>query len=185
MIDQMLSDAAEKMVKAIGHLQEEFAGVRTGRANPGLIDKLRVEYYGTETPIKQLATFSVPEARVLLVSPFDKSSMKAIEKAISDANLGLNPSNDGNVIRLSFPSLTAERRKDLVKMVKGKAEDAKVAVRNVRRSTRAALEAKEKDSEIGSDDLKRAGARLDKLTEENISDVDKLLAAKEQELLEV
>ena len=166
----MISDAQEKMAKAIGHLQEEFAGVRTGRANPGLIDKLRVEYYGSETPIKQLATFSVPEARVLLVSPFDKSSMKSIEKAITEANLGLNPSNDGNVIRLNFPTLTAERRKDLVKMVKGKAEEAKVAVRNVRRSTRAAFEVKEKDSEISTDELKRLGARLDKITDEHIGE---------------
>ncbi len=185
MIDDLLADAMEKMAKAAAHAQEEFANVRTGRANPGLVQNLRVEYYGTETPLQQLASFSVPEARTLIIQPFDKGSMKAIEKAIVNSDLGMAPSSDGVVIRLNFPALTQERRKDFVKIVKGKAEDGKIAVRNVRRSARTALEKMEKDGEIGTDDLKRAEKELEKLTEEYVSEIEKNLAVKEAELLEV
>jgi ribosome recycling factor len=185
MIDDLLADAMEKMAKAAAHAHEEFANVRTGRANPGLVQNLRVEYYGTETPLQQLASFSVPEARTLIIQPFDKGSMKAIEKAIVNSDLGMAPSSDGVVIRLNFPALTQERRKDFVKIVKGKAEDGKIAVRNVRRSVRGALEKMEKDGEIGTDDLKRAEKELDKLTEEYVSEIEKNLAVKEAELLEV
>jgi ribosome recycling factor len=187
MTDELLMDAMEKMAKAIAHAQEEFANVRTGRANPGLVQNLRVEYYGTETPLQQLASFSVPEARTLVIQPFDKGSMKAIEKAIVNSDLGLSPSNDGVVIRLNFPALTQERRKEYVKLVKGKGEDAKIAIRNVRRAVRTAMEKleKDKDSEFSSDDLKRGEKELDKMTEEHIAEIEKMLLAKEAELLEV
>lgn len=185
MIDDLLADAMEKMAKASAHAQEEFATVRTGRANSALVEKLRVEYYGADTPLQQLASFSVPEARVLVIQPFDKSTMKAIEKAITNSDLGVNPNNDGAVIRLNFPPLTQERRKDFVKIVKSKAEDGKVAVRNVRRSVRTSLERAEKDGEISTDELKRAEKDLDKITEEYVAEIDRHLVHKEQELLEV
>jgi ribosome recycling factor len=185
MIDEALVEAAEKMDKAAARVTEEFAAVRTGRATPALVDKIRVDYFGTDTPLQQLAGFTVPEARVLVISPYDKSTIKMIEKAITNSDLGVNPSNDGNIIRLTFPALTQDRRKDLVKVVKSKAEDGKVAVRNVRRDTRQKMERAEKDGTISSDDLKRAEKDLDKLTESHIAGIDKHLVAKEQELLEV
>ncbi len=185
MTDDLLADAMEKMAKAAHHVQEEFTSIRTGRANPGLVDKLRIDYYGTETPLQQLASFSVPEARVLVISPFDKSSLKAIEKAIINSDLGLSPSSDGQVIRLNVPPLTQDRRKEFVKLAKSKSEDGKVAVRNIRRSVRTAFERLEKDSEISTDDLKRAEKELDKVTDEYVTEIDKLLAHKEAELLEV
>ncbi len=185
MIDDALLEAAEKMDKAAARVSEEFSAVRTGRASPALVEKLRVDYFGTDTPLQQLAGFTVPEARVLVISPYDKSTIKAIEKTITLADLGVNPSNDGSIIRLTFPALTQERRKDLVKVVKAKAEDGKVAVRNVRRDTRQKLEKAEKDSTISSDELKRAEKDLDKLTEGHIAGIDKHLAQKEHELLEV
>jgi ribosome recycling factor len=185
MIDDLLTDAMEKMAKAAAHVQEEFVGIRTGRASPVLVEKLKVDYYGTDTPLQQLASFSVPEARILVISPFDKSAMKSIEKAIINSDLGLTPSNDGHVIRLSVPALTQERRKEFVKLAKGKAEEGKVAVRNVRRSTRTAMEKYEKDGEISSDELKRAEKDLDKTTEDYIAEIDKMLAHKEADLLEV
>ena len=185
MTDDLIADAMEKMAKAAQHVQEEFVGIRTGRASPVLVERLRVDYYGTETPLQQLASFSIPEARVLVISPYDKSSMKAIEKAIINSDLGMSPSNDGAVIRLNFPALTQERRKEFVKLAKSKAEDGKVAVRNVRRSVRSAMEKLEKDSEISTDDLKRAEKDLDKVTEDYVAEIDRKLAAKEVELLEV
>lgn len=185
MTDDLIADAMEKMAKAAQHVQEEFASIRTGRANPGLVDKLRIDYYGTETPLQQLASFSVPEARVLVISPFDKSSMKAIEKAIINSDLGMSPSSDGQVIRLNVPPLTQDRRKEFVKLAKSKSEDGKIAVRNIRRSVRTAMERLEKDGEISSDDLKRAEKELDKVTDEYITEIDKLLAHKEVELLDV
>ena len=185
MIDDLLADAMEKMAKAAAHTQEEFAAVRTGRATPALVERLRVEYYGTETPLQQLASFSVPEARILVIQPYDKGSLKSIEKAITNSDLGVNPNNDGVVIRLNFPALTQERRKDFVKVVKQKAEDGKIAVRNVRRSVRTALERLEKDSEISADELKRAEKDLDKITDDYVTDIDKHFVLKEQELLEV
>jgi len=184
-IDDLLAEAMEKMAKATSHVQEEFSAVRTGRATPALVEKLRVEYYGSEVPLQQIAGFSVPEARLLVIQPYDKGAMKAIEKAIQQADLGMTPSNDGIVIRLLFPTLTTERRKDLVKVVKGKAEDGRVAVRNVRRSVRHDLEKLEKDGLISSDDLDRAEKELEKLTHEYVVDIDKLVAHKEAELLEV
>ena len=173
------------MHRAVEHAKVEFASVRTGRAMPVLVEKLRVDYFGTEVPLQQLAGITVPEARVLVVHPYDKGSLKAIEKAIQTSDLGVNPSNDGALIRLVFPQLTEERRKELVKLVRQRAEDGRVAVRNVRRATRQELEALERDGEISSDDLERAEKELEKVTHELIAEVDRLLAHKEQELLDV
>jgi ribosome recycling factor len=159
--------------------------VRTGRATSSLIEGLLIDYYGTDTPLKQLANFSVPEPRLLVVSPFDKGSMAAIEKAISNADLGLTPSNDGQVIRLAFPALTEERRKSFVKMVKSKAEEGRVALRGVRRHARQELETLEKEQGLSSDDIERLEKVLDKMTQDEVAVVDALLAHKEQELLEV
>lgn len=185
LVAAVIEDAREKMQKALEHLQSEFAAVRTGRATPALVERLKIDYYGTETPLQQLAGFQVPEARLLVISPYDKGSIKAIEKAIQNSDLGIQPSNDGSVIRLSFPPLTEERRKDLVKVVKHKAEEARVAVRNVRRSARHDLEALEKDGDISSDELERAEKEMEKITHEFVAEVDKMLQHKEQELLEV
>src|SRR3954452_1882091 len=156
MIDDILSDTREKMHKAVEHTHAEFGGVRTGRASPAFVEKLTVDYYGSEVPLQQLAGFTVPEARMLVIQPYDKNAIKAIEKAIQHSDLGINPSNDGAVIRLTFPQLTQERRKELVKVVKHKAEEGRVAVRNVRRTGRHELEALERDGEISSDELERA-----------------------------
>jgi ribosome recycling factor len=185
MTDEILADAMEKMAKATTHVQDEFAGIRTGRATPAIVEKLRVDYYGTEVPLQQLAGFSVPEARLLVIAPYDKGSMKAIEKAIINSDLGMSPSNDGIVIRLNFPALTQERRKDLVKVVKSKAEDGRVAVRNVRRSARSEMEKAEKAGDLTPDEVERAEKDLEKITHEYIAEIDKMLAHKEQELLEV
>jgi ribosome recycling factor len=183
--EAVLSDATEKMGKAVHHAQEDFASVRTGRASSAMVEKLKIDYYGTDTPLQSLASFSVPEARLLVISPFDKGSMKAIEKAIQNSDLGINPSNDGQVIRLAFPPLTEERRKDLVKVVKHKAEEGRVAVRNLRRAARHDLEAFEKDGDITADELDRAEKELEKLTHDNVAEIDRMLHHKEQELLEV
>jgi ribosome recycling factor len=185
MRDLVVADCHEKMAKAIDHLKAEFAGVRTGRASSGLVDKLRVDYYGTETPLLQLAGFSTPEPRVLVISPYDKSSIKAIEKAIQTSDLGITPNNDGTVIRLVFPPLTEERRRELVKVVKQRTEDARVAVRNIRRQARHELEALEKDGDLSRDELDRAEKGLEGHTHKVVADIDELLHHKEQELLEV
>lgn len=184
-IEETLLEAIEKMEKAVDHVQGQFASVRTGRANPALVDKLQVEYYGSMVPLQQLATFQVPEARQLVVKPHDRSTMSAIETAIRNSDLGINPSNDGVVIRLNIPALTEQRRKEYVKIVKSMAEDGRIAVRNVRRDARKQLEAAEKASEISADDLERAEKELDKLTHDSVEHIDKALARKEQELLEV
>lgn len=181
----VLDECADSMRKAVAHLQGEFAAVRTGRATPALVEKLRVDYYGSEVPLQQLAGFSVPEPRVLVISPYDKGAMKDIEKAIQGSDLGINPSNDGQIIRLSFPELTEERRKDLVKVVRHRAEESRVAVRNSRRHARHDLEALEKDGEIGKDDLDRAEKDLEKRTHEVVAEIDELLKHKEAELLEI
>jgi ribosome recycling factor len=173
------------MHKAIVHLQDEFAAIRTGRATPAIVEKLKVDYYDTETLLQQLAGFTVPEPRVLVISPYDKASIKAIEKAIQTSDLGVNPSNDGQVIRLTFPELTQERRKEYVKVAKKKAEDARVAVRNVRRHTRQELEHQAKDGEISDDEVDRIEKELEKVTHDAVSEVDRLLEHKEKELLEV
>jgi ribosome recycling factor len=185
LVGAALEDCREKMHKAVSHTQSEFAAVRTGRASPALVEKLRVDYYGSEVPLQQLAGFSVPEARVLVISPYDKSSMPAIEKAIQNSDLGMNPSNDGNIIRLSVPQLTEERRKEMVKRTHHMAEDGRVAVRNVRRAVRKDLEALEKDGDITSDELERAEKELEKVTHEFVGEIDRMLHIKEQELLEV
>jgi ribosome recycling factor len=181
----VLDETKDRMDKAIVHAGTEFAGIRTGRANPGLVDKLKIDYYGSETPLLQLAGISVPEARLLVISPYDKSSLKVIEKAIQESDLGINPSNDGNVIRLAIPPLTEERRKELVKVARHKAEEARVAVRNLRRTGRHELEQFQKDGDVGSDEIIRAEKDLDRLTEEHVHRIDEMLHKKEAELLEV
>jgi ribosome recycling factor len=185
LVDLVMDDTRERMARAIEHVKNDFGSVRTGRATSTLVEGLMIDYYGTDTPLKQLANFSVPEPRLLVVSPFDKGSMAAIEKAISNADLGLSPSNDGVVIRLAFPALTEERRKSFVKIVKGKAEDGRVALRGVRRHARQELEALEKEQGLSKDDIEYLEKVLDKMTQDEVAVVDALLAHKEQELLEV
>lgn len=185
MTDETLLDAMDKMAKAVEHTQSQFGTVRTGRATPALVEKLLVEYYGAQVPLQQLAGFSVPEARLLVVRPHDRTSMGAIERAIRDSDLGVNPSNDGLVIRLALPPLTEERRKEYVRVVKHMAEDGRVALRNVRRDARKHLEQHERDGEITVDEVERAERDLDKLTHEHVELIDKALVRKEQELLEV
>jgi ribosome recycling factor len=185
MMEPILSAGRERMQKAVEHLKEEFGGIRTGRANPGLVEKLRVDYYGSEVPLQQLASLSVPEPRILLVAPFDKGAMGAIEKAIQSSDLGVTPNNDGNVIRIVFPQLTEERRKELVKVVKARTEDGRVSVRNVRRAVRSELEDLERAGECSRDDLERVEKQLDKMTNDVIAEIDVMLGHKEQELLEV
>jgi ribosome recycling factor len=182
---EIIADCKDKMAKAVEHLRDEFSRVRTGRATPALVEKLRVDYYGSEVPLQQLAGFSVPEPRLLVIQPYDKGAVAAIEKAIQQSDLGINPSNDGQVVRLKFPELTEDRRKDLVKVVKHQAEDGRVAVRNLRRHARQELEALEKDGEISRDELDRIEKDLEKATHEVVAEVDQLLSHKEQELLEV
>ncbi len=181
----VLEETAEKMAKAVHHARAEFGSIRTGRASPAFVEKLIVDYYGTEVPLQQLASFSVPDARMLVVAPFDKQSMGAIEKAIRNSDLGLNPSNDGNVIRLSFPPLTEERRREMVKRAKHMAEDGKIAVRNLRRAARHELDALVKDGDITEDEVVRAEKELDRMTHAQEADIDHALEGKEQELLEV
>jgi ribosome recycling factor len=183
--DDVLRECREKMVKAAAHLQGEFGSIRTGRATPVLVEKLRIDYYGSEVPLQQLAGFGVPEPRLLVITPYDKGAIKAIEKAIQASDLGITPSNDGQVIRLAFPPLTEERRKELVKVVKHRAEEARVAVRNIRRQARHDLEAFEKEHELSEDDLERAEKDLEKLTHEFVAEIDTMLGHKEQELMEV
>ncbi|MEM9033225.1 MAG: ribosome recycling factor [Actinomycetota bacterium] len=185
LVEAVHLEVEEKMAKAVEHAQSEFASIRTGRASPALLERITVSYYGTDVPLQQLAGFSVPEARLLVVSPFDKSSIEAIEKAIRDSNLGMSPSSDGNVLRLAFPPLTEERRKELVRVVKNMAEDGRIAVRNVRRSGRTDLSDLEKDGDLSADELERGEKELDKLTQRHVEEIDRLLEAKESELLEI
>ncbi len=180
-----MADAGEKMKKAVARAQAEFSSVRTGRASPALVERVMVDYHGAEMPLRQLAGFSVPEARLLVVQPYDRGAIGAIEKAIQQADLGLNPSNDGQVIRLAVPQLTADRRKEMVKLTKAMAEEAKVAIRNLRRASRHELEALEKDGSISADDLERAEKDLEKITASHVGAVDAALEQKERELLEV
>jgi len=182
---EIIADCKDKMAKAVEHLRDEFSRVRTGRATPALVEKMRVDYYGSEVPLQQLAGFTVPEPRVLVIQPYDKGAMAAIEKAIQQSDLGINPSNDGQVVRLVFPALTEERRKEMVKVVKHQAEEGRVAVRNVRRHARQELEALEKAGEISRDELERIEKDLEKATHEVVAEVDTLLSHKETELLEV
>ena len=185
MIDETLFDAEEKMEKTVHVAREELAGLRTGRATPNAFARLHVDYYGAPTPIPQMASVTIAEARMAVIKPYDISQLGAIEKAIRDSDLGVNPTNDGTIIRIVFPQLTEERRKELVKVAKGKGEDAKVAIRSVRRHSKDALDKLAKDGEVGEDDVHRAEAELDKLTGKYTNAVDELVKAKEAELLEV
>jgi ribosome recycling factor len=182
---EIIADCKDKMAKAVEHLRDEFSRVRTGRATPALVEKMRVDYYGSEVPLQQLAGFTVPEPRVLVIQPYDRGAMAAIEKAIQQSDLGINPSNDGQVVRLVFPALTEDRRKEMVKVVKHQAEEGRVAVRNVRRHARQELEALEKAGELSRDELERIEKDLEKATHEVVAEVDQLLSHKEHELLEV
>jgi ribosome recycling factor len=183
-IADVLSETKEKMGKAVEHAKSEFGSVRTGRATPALVEKLPVDYYGTEVPLQQLAGFTVPEARTLVVAPYDRNAVGAVEKAIRNSDLGVNPSSDGTVVRLVFPPLTAERRKDFVKVVKHMAEEGRVAVRNLRRSARHHLEALEREGDVSADEVDRAAKELDRLTASAVADIDSALEHKERELLE-
>lgn len=185
MIEETLLEAEEKMDKAVEVAKEDFGAVRTGRANPSLFGKLVVDYYGSMTPLQQLASFQNPEARTLLITPYDKSSLQAIERALRDSDLGANPANDGNIIRVVLPELTLERRKEYVKLVRTKAEDAKVSIRNVRRKAKEELDRIVKDGDAGEDEGNRAEKELDGLTKAHTENVDELLKRKETELLEV
>lgn len=185
MTDETLLDAMEKMDKAVEHVQQQFSTIRTGRAAPALVERLTAEYYGADVPIQQMASITVPEARMLMVKPHDRSSLNAIEKAIRDSDLGVSPTNDGVVIRLNFPPLTEERRREYVKVVKNMAEDGRIAIRNLRRDARKSMETAEKASEISADELERAEKELEKITAEHVERVDAALGRKEAELLEV
>lgn len=180
-----LGEATEKMDKAIAVLKDELAGVRTGRATPALLSRIVVDYYGSQVPIQQLASFSVPEPRTLMVQPYDKNAISAMEKAIMSSDVGINPSNDGNVIRLSFPPLTEERRKELIKLVHHRGEEGRVAVRNIRRHSKEGLERLERDGGISEDDLVRAEKELQKLTDKHVAEIDEVIAHKEAELKEI
>lgn len=184
-VDAVLDDCREKMLKALEHTRSEFSSIRTGRAAPALVEKIRVDYYGSEVPLQQLAGIQVPEAKLLVITPYDKGSLKAIEKALQNSDLGINPNNDGAVIRLVFPPLTEERRKSFVRLAHAKAEEGRVAVRNVRRSARKDLEALEKDGDISNDELDRAEKELERVTHEYVADIDRVLQHKEEELLAV
>jgi ribosome recycling factor len=185
LIDALLQDANDRMHKSVEATRHEFGSVRTGRASPVLLDRIIVDYYGTTTPLKQLATISAPEARLLTIQPFDKSSIKAIERGILESDVGLTPSNDGKLIRLAIPELTEERRKQLVKVVRHLAEEGRVAIRNVRRDVMHDLRELKESGETGSDDERRAEVELQKLTDGRISELDELLKLKEEEILEV
>jgi ribosome recycling factor len=185
LIDELLADAAERMSKSVDATNHEFGSVRTGRASPALLDRVHVDYYGVSTPLRQLATINAAESQLLTVQPYDKSSMKAIEKGISEANLGLTPSNDGNIIRLVIPQLTEERRREFVKMVRHIAEEGRVAIRNIRRDVMHDLRELKEEGDVGADEEHRAESGLQKLTDAKIADLDALLKGKEDEILEV
>jgi len=185
LLAELIDDAGDRMHKAVDAIKHEMGTVRTGRASPALLDRVMVDYYGAITPLRQLASISATEARLLTVTPYDKSSIKAIEKGIFDADLGLTPGNDGNVVRLTIPELTEERRKDLVKIVRKIAEEGRISVRNVRRDVMHDLRELKEAGETGSDDEHRAEVELQKLTDERIAEIDDMLHAKEAEVLEV
>jgi ribosome recycling factor len=184
-VPSALQEATRKMKSAVSVFREELGGIRTGRATPALLSRVTFDYYGTQQPIKDMASMSVPEPRLLVIQPFDKGAIPAMEKAIQSSDLGITPSNDGNLIRLSFPPLTEERRRDLIKVVHQRAEEARVAVRNVRRHSKEEMERLERDHTISEDDLRRGEKELQKLTDQFVAEVDDASAHKEQELLEV
>jgi len=183
LIDVLLDDARERMAKSAESAQHEFSTVRTGRASPALLDRVVVDYYGAMTPLNQLSTVSAPEARLITVQPYDKSSIKLIEKAINESDVGLNPSNDGNLVRLAVPELTEERRRELVKVVRGLAEEGRVAVRNIRRDCMHDLRELRKEGEAGEDEERRAEAELQKATDARVGEIEELLKSKEEEIL--
>jgi len=185
LIDELLADASERMTKSVEATNHEFSSVRTGRASPALLDRVHVDYYGVSTPLKQLATINAAEAQLLTVQPYDKGSMKAIEKGITEAQLGLTPNNDGNMIRLVIPQLTEERRREFVKMVRHIAEEGRVAIRNIRRDIMHDLRELKDEGEVGADEEHRAETGLQKVTDARISELDALLKGKEEEILEV
>ncbi|HAA08872.1 MAG: ribosome recycling factor [Syntrophomonadaceae bacterium] len=185
MINDILSEAEDRMKKAVEYLTKDLATLRAGRANPAMLDKVMVDYYGEPTPLNQLANITVPEARLLVIQPWDKSSMADIEKAILKSDLGVTPNNDGNVIRIVIPQLTEERRKELVKVVKKRGEEAKVAVRNIRRDANDMLKSSEKEKMISEDEAKRGSEEVQKATDKYIKDIDVILAAKEKDIMEV
>ncbi len=185
MIDDFLGDATQRMAKSVEATHDHFNSVRTGRATPALLDRITIDYYGTPTPLKNLATINAPEPRMLTIQPFDPSSIKQIEKTIQESDLGLTPSNDGKLIRLPIPQLTEERRKDLVKIVRGMAEEGRVSVRNVRRDAIKHLEELAKSGDVGDDDERAAEGRVQKLTDEHVAKIDDLLKRKEAEIMEV
>lgn len=185
MIEETLLEAEEKMEKALVAAKNELASIRTGRANPALFTSLSVEYYGAPTPLQQLASVTVPEARTVLITPFDRTATKDIVTAVRESDLGVNPTDDGNVIRVNLPALTEERRKEYVKLARSRAEESRVQLRNVRRKTKDALDKIKKDGEAGEDEVERAEKELDALTKRYVEQVDNALAAKESELLEV
>ncbi len=183
--DELLADARDRMTKSVESTNGEFGSVRAGRATPALLDRVTVDYYGSPTPLRQLATLNAPEARLLTIQPYDKSSFRAIEKAITESGLGLNPSNDGQVIRLVVPELTEERRRELVKVVRGIAEEGRVAIRNIRRDVMHDLRTLRDDGDVGADDEHRAELELQKLTDAKVHELEGLLKGKEAEILEV
>jgi ribosome recycling factor len=184
-INETLNEAAQKMDKAVEVTREDFAAIRTGRAHPSMFAKITADYYGTPTPLQQLASFTVPEARVVIVAPYDMGAMGAIERAIRDSDLGVNPTNDGKTLRVVLPELTEERRKEYIKIAKTKAEDGKISIRNIRRNAKQALDKMGADGEVGKDDVTGAEKRLDAVTKKHTDAVDELLKHKEAELLEV
>ena len=183
--DELIADARQRMEKSVEAIRNEFATVRTGRASPALLDRVSVDYYGAQTPLRQLATVSAPEARLLNVQPYDKNSIKQIEKAILESDVGLTPNNDGQIIRLSIPELTEERRRELVKVVHNICEEGRVAVRNIRRDVMHDLRELKSEGELGSDEEHRAEGELQRLTDEKVSELDSLMRNKEAEILEV
>ena len=185
LIDELLVEAGERMTAAVQAAQNTFSSVRTGRASPSVLDRIMVDYYGAMTPVKQLATVNVPEARLITVQPYDASSIKLIEKAIMESDVGLTPSNDGRIIRLAIPELNEERRRELVKVVRGLAEEGRISVRNVRRDIMHDLKALKDDGDVGADDERRGEQEVQKLTDARIAELDALLKAKEEEILEV
>jgi ribosome recycling factor len=185
MIDDTMLEAEEKMEKAVEVAKDNLSGIRTGRAHPGMFNKVVVDYYGAPTPLQQLASFQTPEARTILISPFDKGAMGNIERALRDADLGVNPSNDGNIIRCILPQLTEERRKEYIKMARSQGEDAKVAIRNIRRQAKESIEKLVKDGDVGEDEGSRAEKDLEATTRKYVDTIDEVLKSKESELLEV
>ena len=185
MIDETMLEAEEKMEKAIEVAKEDFATIRTGRANAAMFNKVTVDYYGSQTPLQQLASFQTPEARTILITPFDKTSIAEIEKTLRDSNLGINPNSDGNVIRVNLPQLTEERRREYIKLARTKAEDAKISIRNIRRKAKEELDRLVKDKEVGEDEVARAEKELEIFTKKHVENVDTILKVKESELLDV